>query len=383
MGRTRAGAQRKGEPAGYHWCFTWNNPPPEWKEMFKNWPNLGKDPVPLPIVSGHPGYLAAGMEVAPDTGMIHVQGFCSFACQTKMSTLKNVWRLSNPEWHAAIQGIHWEICLHFKTWQEARLYGLKEGNDNLEFGTGSLSRKKSGKRSDIDIVREAILSKEVANVGDLQMLPDLKSYAAYCFGKEMVRLQVPRHDFVPIIMWISGRTGVGKSWEVRKLIRALEEMRGWRSWISFDASLKWFDNYEGQELALFDDFRAGGDFAKLLQITDRYLCRVPVKGSSVYWYPRYIFFTCNERIEDAFRSNSEHEKIDQFLRRVTESGGGIFDFNKDEDIALFKARLDGILVSSSLHSSSIAASSVSRPAVDAERLVPREADAVGAQEEKS
>lgn len=382
MGRTRDGAKPTTEQKSYHWCFTWNNPPDNWKEIFLNWPNLGRDPVNIPVDGVHPGYLAVGLEVSPGTdtnpGTPHLQGFCSFACLTKVSTLKNIWRKSREDWNKLIQSIHWEVALHYKTWQEARLYGLKEGNDNLEFGVGSLCRKVRGKRSDLDIVRDAITGGSITNVTELQLLPELNSYAAYCFGKEMVRLQVPRHDFIPIIFWIYGGTGVGKSRYVREFIREMEIGRSWKSWISFDTGLKWFDNYEGQELALFDDFRAGGDFAKLLQITDRYLCRVPVKGSSVYWYPKYIFFTCNESIEDAFRANSQYENISQFTRRVTESGGGVYDFNTAGDITLFRSRLDHYMSASATSSKSASSAlatgaSLSLPSDSSSRdlLVPR------------
>lgn len=59
---------------------------------------------------------------------------------------------------------------------------------------------------------------------------------------------------------------------------------------------RWFDGYDADERVLFDDFdgwKSGISYRKLLQLTDRYPMRVPVKGGFVQWIPKMIIFTTN------------------------------------------------------------------------------------------
>lgn len=55
----------------------------------------------------------------------------------------------------------------------------------------------------------------------------------------------------------------------------------------------WFDGYEGQPIALFDDYRGDLDISTMLQVLDRYPMAVPIKGGHVNWNPRRIYITSN------------------------------------------------------------------------------------------
>ena len=53
------------------------------------------------------------------------------------------------------------------------------------------------------------------------------------------------------ILWFRGQTGEGKT---RTAIKIAKEYYEGSYWISND-SLKWFDGYNGQKVAILDDFR--------------------------------------------------------------------------------------------------------------------------------
>lgn len=84
----------------------------------------------------------------------------------------------------------------------------------------------------------------------------------------------PRHWVTEVIVLI-GPTGVGKTrWVVEM---ALER----RASLWTYSSGGWFDGYEGDEIALFDDFYGEESSIKwdmLLKLCDRYPMKVPVKG---------------------------------------------------------------------------------------------------------
>ena len=202
------------------------------------------------------------------------------------------------------------------------------------------SKEKQGKRSDLDVIRDEITSKRIKTTTDLENFHGL-TMQGLSFGDRLLRNVRPERDGIPDVYWFHGRTGVGKSRYVHEFSERLELTRGYRTWIAFDCKLKWFDGYNGQEIVIFDDFR-GGDcsFNTLLRITDRYITRVEIKGSTTWWNPKIILFTSSKSIDVGFSSIAD-ENIDQFTRRVQrEGGGGIFDFNDEAEILRFRSRID-------------------------------------------
>ena len=124
----------------------------------------------------------------------------------------------------------------------------------------------------------------------------------------------------PLIMWFYGATGSGKT---RKALEMAEELK-LRLWISND-SLKWFDGYCGQEIAVLDDLRKDilPTWAFLLRLLDRYPLIVQIKGGFVKWVPRIIIITCPVAPEECFswfNKNGEQQQWDrqeQLNRRLT------------------------------------------------------------------
>ena len=89
----------------------------------------------------------------------------------------------------------------------------------------------------------------------------------------------------PIIIWICGPTGTGKS-ALASYICGPNRFRKC-------GKLDWFDGYNGQECVTFDDFRkANCEWSFLLNILDHYkVDDMPVKGGFVPWRPKMIVFT--------------------------------------------------------------------------------------------
>lgn len=97
---------------------------------------------------------------------------------------------------------------------------------------------------------------------------------------------------VPKVYALIGPTGVGKSRFVHHVAS------------TFDLSIwvhpggNWFDGYDGQDIALFEEFRGDIEIGKFLQVLDRYPVNVPIKGGFRYWKPRYIYITSNVSMEN-------------------------------------------------------------------------------------
>ena len=165
-----------------------------------------------------------------------------------------------------------------------------------------------GKRSDINVVRE------IANTGGnmRQIAEASNTYQSLMFGQKLLNIKPPTRNWDPIVIWVHGNSGSGKT---KACIDRAKELKK-EYWIS-NSTFQWFDGYDGQEVVIFDDFRE--DQCKLqylLRLTDKTPMRVPIKGGFVDWVPRFIFFTSVLPLDDAFTCESHDQENMQFKRRI-------------------------------------------------------------------
>lgn len=115
------------------------------------------------------------------------------------------------------------------------------------------------------------------------------------------------------VYWYYGNTGTGKTQKV------FEEI-GDQDYFTKSPGNKWFDGYIGQQIVLFDDFRASWfPFSFLLRVLDRYPLLLETKGNTVHWRPRTIYITAPQRPEHTyFRLAPDDGRIEQLTRRITE-----------------------------------------------------------------
>lgn len=123
-----------------------------------------------------------------------------------------------------------------------------------------------------------------------------------------------------LILWFYGETGEGKT------KRAVEtaERYNLTYWLSND-NLKWFDGYQGQQIAILDDFRKSmlTDWSFLLRILDGYSLYVQIKGGFTTWEPKIIIITSPATPREAFKwvdkegEERSWDKEEQLTRRLT------------------------------------------------------------------
>jgi len=117
----------------------------------------------------------------------------------------------------------------------------------------------------------------------------------------------------PTVIWLRGATGTGKT---RVCADISEQLFEGDYWIS-SGSLRWFDGYDGQRVAILDDLRAKDvSFNFLLRLLDRYPLQVEFKGGFVNWNPEVIFITAPWGPREMWNLRTE-EQLDQLSRRVT------------------------------------------------------------------
>ncbi len=165
-------------------------------------------------------------------------------------------------------------------------------------------RPKQGRRNDLAKLREAVsLDPHIS-------LEALREEATSLQGLKMADMLhtelMPIRDEPPIVTWIWGPTGSGKT---RMAFTFAKD-----PWISGN-DLRWWQGYVGQTDIIIDDFRA--DFCKfhvLLRYLDRYPIQVEVKGGSRWLAARKIWVTSVYHPGHVYCTR---EDINQLLRRIT------------------------------------------------------------------
>lgn len=265
-----------------NWCFTLNNFTQQDVEA------LAQKATQL-LESRSLLYLVYGREVG-EGGTPHLQGFVAF---TKRKTLAFVRQFTLLKAH----------CEPAKgTPNQAATY-CKKDNNYTEFGQCPGG---AGRRNDLaqlyELIRGGADAKTIADKFPSQYIRYRRSIL------ETIAEQAPERDWESDVIVLWGRTGTGKT---RKVFDSHESKD-----IYVHPGDSWFNGYEGQKVALFDDFN-GSEFklSYLLKLLDRYKMKVPVKGGYVQWTPKIIYITSNK--DPAYwYSNAIPEHRDAMFRRI-------------------------------------------------------------------
>jgi len=264
---------------GRFWVFTINNPSAEEEKQLQE--------------QDFTSYIVYGREIG-DSGTPHLQGYLE---------LPKRWRRAQLSRRECLARAFLEPRGRNSNGIKASTYCKKEG-DFWEKGVLDPSSGQ-GKRSDILQVQAAI--REGMPISQLAE-EHFSSFVRYNRGiREYYNLRSEPRSWVCTVSVIWGRTGLGKTGQLYRNYPDIYTHPGDR----------WFDGYEGQIRALFDDYD-GSVFklSYLLRLLDRYPMRVPIKGGFVNWAPREIFITSNFSPTRWYPHASE-EHIEAMFRRFT------------------------------------------------------------------
>lgn len=183
--------------------------------------------------------------------------------------------------------------------QEAADYCKKSDANFWEYGKQPVGR---GARSDMELARHGVREGlPLASYADQLGLQALK------YNEQLLKYRERERDFKPIVVWIYGPTGTGKTMTAREMSQD--------PWVSMD-SLEWWEGYDAHKHVIIDDFRASYcRFVTLLRILDRYPCKVPNKGGSRQLLAEQMIITSVYSPAKVY-SSSVAEDMEQLMRRI-------------------------------------------------------------------
>lgn len=218
----------------------------------------------------------------------HLQGQITFKRAYRLSGVKKL----HPR-------AHWEIT---KCKKDAN-YALKVDSKIIRLEDAS----KQGKRTDLEkIIKECNSIKEVK-----ENHPEI--YCRYRNGLNDIFADKEKdRNFKPKVIWIFGKSGSGKT----KYIFDRHDPAD--IWMAPD-DIKYFNGYENQKVAVFDDFRGHCKFNEFLRILDRYPMTANVKGTYKKFNSEIIYVTSIRHPSLTWKFLDEDEEpMEQLMRRIDE-----------------------------------------------------------------
>lgn len=229
------------------WCFTVNNYEDNEIENAKKIPY---------------DYLIIGKEIG-EGGTPHLQGYLYREKKVTFGKIKKM-----------LPRAHLEIAKgtpldNFK-------YCSKDGNFE-EFG----ERPHQGKRSDLDEIKESL--KTTGRITDV--VEKCTNIQQLKFAETAIKYIEKKRNWKPEVYWFHGPSGTGKSKTAYEMMPDLYRKT--------NMSGQWWDGYDAHEDVLLDDLKPDTwvNYSALLELLDRYECRVQFKGGSRQFLAKRIVIT--------------------------------------------------------------------------------------------
>lgn len=202
------------------------------------------------------------------------------------------------------------------------------------FGNGEINLKEEqGKRSDflniVEFIQNDIPLAEIEQMFPTQFIMYRKhieqTYQVYL--RQKMNKRASRREGIEII-YIYGGTGSGKTSYV------LDKHGDENVCIMCDYpygsnNRERFDDYEGQKVLLFDEFRSQIKLTNMLRYLDKYFCTLPARyGNKIAVYDK-VYIVSNWTLEEQYKNIQETHPGDweAFKRRITK----IYHFKRDNE----------------------------------------------------
>nr|UOF77873.1 rep protein [Cressdnaviricota sp.] len=254
-------------------CFTVNNYSDEEREHILNWDKWA--------------YVIVAEEIG-ETGTSHLQCYGELTNRVRFGALQDFFeRRAHIEERRGTQ-------------KEAIDYCKKDGVFE-ERG----QKRNQGNRGDLERVRHLALDLGMRGVTRVCNSQQIK------VSEKFLQYNEEERDWKPQVIWLWGKTGVGKSRKAREILN--DDI------YTKNEGSKWWDGYDGHENVIIDDFRGHwfsdcGGFNYILGLLDRYGFMVQYKGGHRQFLARRIVITCPWPPEQAIQGGVED--IQQILRRI-------------------------------------------------------------------
>lgn len=288
-------------------------------------------------------YMVFQMEIAPNTGAEHIQGFVSFAGKKRESTLANQFGKVSRECFQVMKkgATPWDNKLYC-TKEDSR----KPGTVPFEFGQVPAPAGDKEEKSKLDAFIELMKSTTLEHA--IETMPS--TYVRNCNGlrdlwTRILRSRAPVERHVDIVVCY-GNAGSGKS----RFANAYDTQANTFKFPALRAKERLnLDGYQGQRTVVIDDYNGQIDYDTFKLLTDRYVYDFNTKGGTVAglwttmiitsnqhpnrWYPADIDSWGTKGMVNQSPLQRRYTTIWNFVGVLEDNGNGVMIHDYDNSIS--------------------------------------------------
>lgn len=248
-------------------------------------------------------------EICPKTKAAHYQGFLILNRSQRIKKIKQI--IGDEKAHIENAKGTNDQCIAYCTKSETRDPTFTA----VTYGSAPISQ--AGKRTDWDGLKEMLKTRTIKTINDTELIDKFSSLmgrykegvARFCkaYGIRIIYNDIKRTDMTKINI-ISGPSGCGKTTYVKELKDSYYK----------DENHLWWDNYDGQENVIVNDYTGCGKInpLELLKLADHAPLELQQKGGSCQFTSKVIWITTNLTKDEFFRTVGDAHK-EALNRRIT------------------------------------------------------------------
>lgn len=277
-------------------------------QQYRRWMYTCFGSEPNPLSWSDCKYAVHQLEVAPETGREHYQGYAWFGKPKSLRAVKMFDGGNNYHWEAC-HGNHKE-CVEYCTKERTR----KEGSNYREFGIPPAPGKRNDVLDVVDAMSEGSSLKQLCEDYPVQMI---KYYKGIQYVKMMV---TPPRSWPMDVTVLFGPTECGKSYLADLMLPG-----AYRVMNSSDSKGKiWFEGYAGEESVIMEEMEGYRcTYSWLKEFLDRYPFKVESKGGSHEFAGKKIVITSNTPPSQWYTENAnrKYAPLERRLNNILEFVG--------------------------------------------------------------
>lgn len=249
----------------------------------------------------------------------HTHIYLHFSSAVRFSTIKR--KFDGGHFEVAKGTAQQNVDYVFKTGKWA---GTDKEETNLEdthYQSGEVPVERQGHRSDLDDLYDMVK----AGMTNYEIISDNPSYILQIDKIDKIRQTVLNEKYKKIfrmvdVTYVYGSTGVGKS-------RGLAERFGYENIYRVCDYRNPFDDYEGQDIIIFEEFRSSLSIEKMLMYLDGHPCKLSCRYTNKTACYTQVYVVTNIPIQKQYPSvqKEEWESYKAFLRRFNR----IWEYTED------------------------------------------------------
>lgn len=262
-----------------------------------------------------------------ENGTYHTHIYFACSSTVRFSTVKKVFEGAHIEASKGTSQQNRDYVFKEGKWEKDKKKETNLVNTQEEFGEMPIEHQ--GQRNDLhnlyDMIKDGLSNYDILEIDPSYMLNVEKIERA----RQIVKEEKYKDTFRELdVRYIYGNTGVGKT-------RGIMEMYGYQNVFRITDYQHPFDNYKGQDVVIFEEFRSSLKIQDMLNYLDGYPLELPCRYANKIACFTKVYMITNIPLENQYEEVQKQYKQtwEAFLRRInkviymTKTQSNIYDVN--------------------------------------------------------